>query len=122
MNLGLRWEFNGVAQSMQEFALNSIADVPGVLVFRAPEASKKNWQPRIGLAYSPGTSGKTSIRAGFGIAYDQIFDNVGTNARPPQRPLLDHRRYRATDAAGEPAAELPLEKRRYSSQHRTLLL
>jgi hypothetical protein len=84
VNLGVRWEFNGVAQSMQEFGLNSIADVPGVLTFRAPQAGKKNFAPRIGLAYSPGVSGRTSIRAGFGMAYDQIFDNVGTNARPPQ--------------------------------------
>jgi hypothetical protein len=84
INLGVRYEFNGVAQSMREFGLNSIANVPGVLTFAAPEAAKNNWAPRIGLAYSPGTNGKTSIRAGFGMAYDQIFDNVGTNARPPQ--------------------------------------
>jgi hypothetical protein len=84
INLGVRYEFNGVAQSMREFALNSIANVPGVLTFAAPVAQKHNWAPRLGLAYSPGTNGKTSIRAGFGMAYDQIFDNVGTNARPPQ--------------------------------------
>ena len=84
VSLGLRYEFNGVAQSMREFALNSIADVPGVLVFRAPEAAKKNFAPRIGLAYTPGNSASTVIRAGFGMAYDQIFDNVGTNARPPE--------------------------------------
>ncbi len=84
INLGVRYEFNGVAQSMQEFRLNSIADVPGVLTFKAPVAGKNNWAPRLGVAYSPGTDGKTSIRAGFGLAYDQIFDNVGTNARPPQ--------------------------------------
>ena len=84
INLGVRYEFNGVAQSMREFALNAIANVPGVLTFAAPEAAKNNWAPRLGLAYSPGTDGKTSIRAGFGMAYDQIFDNVGTNARPPQ--------------------------------------
>lgn len=84
LNLGIRYEYNGVAKSMKEFALNSIADVPGVLVFRAPEPSKNNWAPRVGFAYSPGSSGKTSIRGGFGMAYDQIFDNVGTNARPPQ--------------------------------------
>ncbi len=84
LNLGVRWEYNGVAKSMKEFALNSIADVPGVLTFTAPVASKNNWAPRIGFAYSPGLSGRTSIRGGFGLAYDQIFDNVGTNARPPQ--------------------------------------
>jgi hypothetical protein len=83
-NLGVRYEFTSVPKSMKEFALNSIADVPGVLTFHAPEAQKKNFAPRIGFAYTPGTSADTSIRGGFGIAYDQIFDNVGTNARPPQ--------------------------------------
>jgi Carboxypeptidase regulatory-like domain len=84
LNLGLRYEFNSVAQSMKEFALNSVASVPGVITFAAPEPQKKNFAPRVGFAYSPGTSANTSIRGGFGIAYDQIFDNVGLNARPPQ--------------------------------------
>jgi hypothetical protein len=84
VNLGLRYEFNGVSQSMREFALNSVADVPGVLTFQAPQAAKKNFAPRIGVAYSPGSRGDTVIRAGFGMAYDQIFDNIGTNVRPPQ--------------------------------------
>lgn len=84
VNLGVRHEYNGVPKSMKEFALNSIADTPGVLTFRAPEAQKKNFAPRLGFAYSPGSSGTTSIRGGFGMAYDQVFDNVGTNARPPQ--------------------------------------
>jgi hypothetical protein len=84
INLGLRWEYNGVAKSMKEQALNSLADVPGVLTFAAPRAQMKNFAPRIGFAYSPGNSGSTSIRGGFGMAYDQIFDNVGNNVRGPQ--------------------------------------
>jgi hypothetical protein len=84
LNLGLRYEYSTVPRSMQEFALNSIADVPGLLTFRAPQPQKTNFAPRIGFAYSPGTNAATSIRGGFGLAYDQIFDNVGTNARPPQ--------------------------------------
>ena len=84
VNLGVRYEFNGVAQSMRDFALNAFASTPGVLTFATPKSQKTNFAPRIGFAYSPGDSGSTSIRGGFGIAYDQIFDNVGTNARPPQ--------------------------------------
>jgi hypothetical protein len=84
LNLGLRYEFNSVARSMKEFALNSAASVPGVITFAAPQPQKKNFAPRVGFAYSPGASATTSIRGGFGMAYDQIFDNVGTNARPPQ--------------------------------------
>jgi hypothetical protein len=40
--------------------------------------------PRIGIAYSPGTNGKTSIRAGFGINYDVLFDNLGLLTLPPE--------------------------------------
>ncbi|MEO8096850.1 MAG: carboxypeptidase regulatory-like domain-containing protein [Acidobacteriota bacterium] len=84
LNIGLRWEYNGVSKSMQEQALNSLADVPGVLTFAAPRAQKTNFAPRVGFAYSPGNSGSTSIRGGFGLAYDVIFDNVGNNVRGPQ--------------------------------------
>jgi len=95
LNLGLRYEFTSVPRSMQEFALNSLADVPGVLTFFAPQPQKHNFAPRVGFAYSPGDNASTSIRGGFGLAYDQIFDNVGLNARPPQatstidRPVVD---------------------------------
>jgi hypothetical protein len=84
LNLGLRYEFSSVPRSMKEFELNSIANVPGVITFAAPRPQKDNWAPRVGFAYSPGNSATTSIRGGFGLAYDLIFDNVGVNARPPQ--------------------------------------
>ena len=40
--------------------------------------------PRVGIAYSPGTSGKTSIRAGFGMFYDVLYDNQGLLTLPPE--------------------------------------
>lgn len=84
LSLGLRYEFTAVPRSMKEYTLNSLADVPGVLTFFEPQPQKKNFAPRIGFAYSPGKSATTSIRGGFGIAYDQIFDNIGLNVRPPE--------------------------------------
>jgi hypothetical protein len=84
LNLGVRWEYNGIPKSMKEQALNSLSDIPGVIEFRAPKAQLSNFAPRFGFAYAPGNSGRTSIRGGFGIAYDQIFDNIGTNVRSPQ--------------------------------------
>jgi len=84
LNLGLRYEFNGVAQSMRLFDANAIANTPGVLTFQAPKPQKTNFAPRFGFAYAPGNSATTSIRGGIGIAYDQVFDNVGTNATPPE--------------------------------------
>ena len=84
MNLGLRWERTTVPLGMKLQRLNAIASVPGLIDFREPKTYNKGFAPRIGLAYSPGNKGTTSIRAGFGMAYDVIFDNVGSTAYPPQ--------------------------------------
>ena len=84
VNLGLRWERTTVPETMKLQSLNAIASVPGVLDFREPRTNNKNFAPRIGFAYSPGNRGTTSVRAGFGMAYDVIFDNVGSTAYPPQ--------------------------------------
>src|SRR5258708_37409369 len=40
--------------------------------------------PRVGLACSPGTKGDPSTRAGFGIGYDVLYDNIGILSLPPQ--------------------------------------
>src|ERR1035441_2890850 len=32
--------------------------------------------------WSPGISGRTSFRAGFGISYDQFYNNLATNENP----------------------------------------
>ncbi len=88
LNLGVRYEYNGVAKSMNDFAQNTAENVPGVLTFFAPQAQKLNFAPRFGFAYSPGHKANTTIRGGFGIGYDPIFDNVGLNVRPPQDATL----------------------------------
>ena len=84
LDLGLRYEYNGVSQSMKDQALNSISNVPGVLTFFAPQAQKTNFAPRVGFAYTPGNRATTSIRGGFGIGFDPLFDNIGENVRPPE--------------------------------------
>jgi hypothetical protein len=84
LNLGLRYEYTSNPYTYRLQALNSVSDVPGVITFHEPTTQKKNFAPRIGIAYSPGSSGNTSIRAGFGINYDVIFDNVGSTSYPPQ--------------------------------------
>src|SRR5438132_4218205 len=84
LNLGLRWERTTVPATMQLQTLNAISSVPGVINFKEPGVSNKNFAPRLGVAYSPGNKGTTSIRAGIGMAYDVIFDNVGSTAYPPQ--------------------------------------
>jgi hypothetical protein len=84
LNLGLRYEYTTTPHSETLQALNAAASVPGLITFGAPQWSKDNFAPRIGIAWSPGTSGRTSIRAGFGEAFDTLFDNLGLLTVPPQ--------------------------------------
>jgi hypothetical protein len=84
INLGLRYEYTTTPFSERLQALNAAASVPGLITFGAPQWSKDNFAPRIGIAWSPGTSGRTSIRAGFGEAFDTLFDNLGLLTLPPQ--------------------------------------
>jgi len=84
LNLGMRYEYTTIPFGERSQALNQAASVPGLVSFAVPQAAKNNWGPRIGIAYSPGTSGSTSIRAGFGISYDVLYDNIGILSLPPQ--------------------------------------
>jgi hypothetical protein len=96
LNLGLSYSYQQVplgARTSQP--LNSISTVPGLLEFREPKAQTKNFAPKVGFAWSPdykegllgrifGSSGKSSIRAGFSMGYDYIFDNLYILSNPPQ--------------------------------------
>jgi hypothetical protein len=92
LNLGVRYEYTTVPESEALQALNTLSNTPSIVVsainqpltFSAPRAPKNSWAPRLGIAYSPGSNGTTSIRAGFGMAYDVLYDNIGSLAVPPQ--------------------------------------
>jgi len=84
LNLGVRYEFLQVPYGWTQQSLNQISSVPGLVNFAAPVAPKHDFMPRVGFAYSPGNSGNTSIRGGFSMGYDVLYDNIGTLARPPQ--------------------------------------
>lgn len=84
LNLGVRYEYTTIPFGERAQKLNQAASVPGLIDFSEPRAPKNNWGPRIGLAYTPGSSGNTSIRAGFGISYDVLYDNIGILSLPPQ--------------------------------------
>ncbi len=47
----------------------------GAVVPSVPTDYRKQIAPRLGIAYSPGASGKTVLRAGFGLFYDDLAQN-----------------------------------------------
>ena len=92
INAGLRYEFTSVPTGERAQALNIAASVPGLITFNAPQPAYGSFAPRFGINWSP--DAKTSVRAGFGIAYDVLFDNLGTLSFPPQ--------YSSTEDVGSP--------------------
>jgi hypothetical protein len=97
LNGGLRYEFTAVPVGERAQALNSAASVPGLITFAKPQPAYKSFAPRIGVNFAP--DDKTSVRAGFGLAYDVLFDNLGTLSFPPQ--------YSGTNDVGNPGNPQP---------------
>ena len=79
MNYGLRWQTTFglfLASGHDQTANPSFSLLPSFgLPERAPEDDRKQFGPRLGLAYSPGNSGRTVIRAGFGLLYNDLAQN-----------------------------------------------
>jgi len=85
LNLGLRYEYNGVGRNDNLQAGNSIADDPNFgIFFRAPQPDKNNFMPKFGFAWDPTGYGKWSVRGGAGVAFDVWPNNFSINSLPPQ--------------------------------------
>jgi hypothetical protein len=98
VNYGLRWQttfglFN--ASGLSQAANASFSQLPSLgYPLAVPHDDRKQIAPRLGVAYSPGSDGKTVLRAGFGMFYDDLAQNgwatafAAVNPNPSTPPSL----------------------------------
>jgi hypothetical protein len=80
INYGLRWQttfglFTGSGHSQALNPAFVTLEALGIPYSGIPHDYRKQFGPRVGVAYSPGDSGRTVIRAGFGMFYNDLAQN-----------------------------------------------
>jgi len=105
LNGGLRWEYFGVQHNSDPSLDSNFVMGPGATIFDQVRAGKVelaknggvfwkptygNFGPRVGFAFDPFGTGKTSVRGGYSIGYERNFGNVTFNAiqNPPNYAVL----------------------------------
>ena len=111
VNLGLRWEYYGTQHNKNAnldanwyapgvgFADNALGQyissgglqiAPQSPIGKLWKPDYRNFAPRVGFAWDVTGDGKTSLRAGYGIAYERNFGNVTFNIiqNPPNYAVL----------------------------------
>lgn len=94
LNLGIRYEYQGLYRDAALQATAAPANIPGVIEFVVPEVDKNNWAPRVGFAWAPhwdnsfgrilfGEQGDSSIRANYSRSFFPNFSNFALISLPP---------------------------------------
>ena len=91
VELGVRWDDNTTpTETHNRFMVfdpgtDQLVQVGSSGLSRVYDSNNKNFGPRFGFAWDPFKDGKTSVRAGYGLFYDQPVTNTvtGLSSNPP---------------------------------------
>ena len=121
MNLGLRYEWFGRPGEVNGLLTNMIPG-PGATIFDQVRSAtvghvdqvvpndNNDFGPRLGFAWDPRGDSKISVRGGYGIMYERLFNNSITNIRfnPPYYSFAVANPVQVPSQAGIPIAYGPM--------------
>jgi hypothetical protein len=95
LNLGVRWDADiglvgpDILKNCRTYLIVQKINDPLTNGFKSiPKDDMNNFAPRFGFAFDPTGQGKTVIRGGYGMYYDQLFNNINLFAMQQSFPVI----------------------------------
>lgn len=110
LNLGVRWDanigfLNDQTNNRTMRILKQINNPAATGDLTKTTTSFKEFQPRVGFAWDPHANGKSVIRGGYGIYYDQVFQNLTLFSLQQSNPTIYQQLLGLTSSSGPASAE-----------------